>query len=63
MDINQVDVFAKEIIFEAGRRIRESFSYDIEIETKSFGAVMNASMVVITHLVSIQMKAHKRCPP
>ena len=35
MDIKKVDAFAKEIIFEAGKRIREAFSYDIEIETKS----------------------------
>lgn len=35
MDIKQVDEFAKEIIFEAGRKIRAAFSYDIEIETKS----------------------------
>ncbi len=35
MDIKQVDEFAKEIIFKAGQRIRDAFSYDIEIETKS----------------------------
>ena len=35
MDIKKIDAFAKEIIFEAGKRIRKAFSYDIEIETKS----------------------------
>ena len=35
MDLKQLDAFAKDIIFEAGRRIRESFSYDLEVETKS----------------------------
>lgn len=35
MDIKKIDTFAKSIIFEAGMRIREAFSYDIEIETKS----------------------------
>lgn len=35
MDLNYVDKFAKEMIFEAGSRIRDSFSYDIEVETKS----------------------------
>lgn len=35
MDFKRIDEFAKEMIFEAGRRIRESFSYDLEIETKS----------------------------
>lgn len=35
MEINRIDEFAKEIIFEAGRRIRNAFSYDIEIKTKS----------------------------
>ncbi|ATP39209.1 inositol monophosphatase [Solibacillus sp. R5-41] len=35
MDVKQVDQFAKEILFEAGKRIRAAFSYDIEIETKS----------------------------
>ena len=35
MDIKQVDLFAKEIIREAGKRIRNAFSYDLEIETKS----------------------------
>lgn len=35
MDIKQLDEFAKEIIFEAGKNIRAAFSYNIEIETKS----------------------------
>ena len=35
MDLKQLDAFAKEIIFEAGRRIRESFTYDLQVETKS----------------------------
>ena len=35
MDLKQLDAFAKDIIFEAGRRIRESFTYDLEVETKS----------------------------
>lgn len=35
MDIKQIDVFAKEIIREAGKRIKNSFSYDLEIKTKS----------------------------
>ena len=35
MDIKKLDEFAKEIIIEAGKKIREAFSYDIEIETKS----------------------------
>lgn len=35
MDIKQLDEFAKEIIIEAGKNIREAFSYNIEIETKS----------------------------
>jgi myo-inositol-1(or 4)-monophosphatase len=35
MDLLEVDQFAKEIIFEAGKRIRNSFSYDLLVETKS----------------------------
>ncbi len=35
MDLHQIDRFAKEIIFEAGKRIRDSFSYDMVVETKS----------------------------
>lgn len=35
MDINQIDLFAKEIIREAGNRIKDSFSYDLVVETKS----------------------------
>lgn len=35
MDIKQIDQFAKEMIFEAGKRIRDAFSYDLVIETKS----------------------------
>ncbi|CEA02477.1 Inositol-1-monophosphatase [Metalysinibacillus saudimassiliensis] len=35
MDIKQLDNFAKEIIKEAGERIRKSFSYDLIVETKS----------------------------
>ena len=35
MDLKKLDAFAKDIIFEAGRRIRESFTYDLEVETKS----------------------------
>ena len=35
MDIKQIDLFAKKIIREAGKKIKNSFSYDLEIETKS----------------------------
>lgn len=35
MDLQQLDLFAKEIIRQAGQRIRDAFSYDLEIETKS----------------------------
>lgn len=35
MDLQHIDQFAKEIIFEAGKRIRDSFSYGLVIETKS----------------------------
>lgn len=35
MDLYQVDKFAKKMIFEAGKRIRDAFSYDLKIETKS----------------------------
>lgn len=35
LDLQQIDKFAKEIIFEAGRRIRATFSYELVIETKS----------------------------
>lgn len=35
MDIKKLDAFAKELIVEAGGRIRDSFSYDLEVETKS----------------------------
>lgn len=35
MDLQQIDEFAKSIIFEAGKRIREAFSYNLVIETKS----------------------------
>jgi len=35
MDLRALDSFAKKIIQEAGRRIRNSYSYDLEIETKS----------------------------
>lgn len=35
MDLKRLDQFAKEIIFEAGARIREAFSYELVIETKS----------------------------
>lgn len=35
MDLLQIDKFAKEMIFEAGRKIRDAFSYDLKIETKS----------------------------
>ncbi|QCR31667.1 inositol monophosphatase family protein [Lysinibacillus sp. SGAir0095] len=35
MDLRDVDQFAKEIIFEAGKRIRDAFSYDIKVETKA----------------------------
>lgn len=35
MDIQRLDAFAKQMIFEAGRRIRASFSYDLQVETKS----------------------------
>ncbi|MEG0259503.1 MAG: inositol monophosphatase family protein [Lysinibacillus sp.] len=35
MDIKQLDQFAKDIIIEAGERIRNAFSYDLVVETKS----------------------------
>lgn len=35
MDVKQIDAFAKQIIAEAGAKIREAFSYDLVIETKS----------------------------
>lgn len=35
MNIEKIDQFAKEIIREAGIRIRDSFSYDLQVETKS----------------------------
>ena len=35
MDLQQIDQFAKSIIYEAGSRIREAFSYNLVIETKS----------------------------
>ena len=35
MDIKQLDTFAKMIIKEAGERIRQAFSYDLVVETKS----------------------------
>ena len=35
MDLKRMDEFAKKCIVEAGRRIRKSFSYDLEVETKS----------------------------
>ncbi|GLC87600.1 inositol monophosphatase family protein [Lysinibacillus piscis] len=35
MDLQQMDQFAQSIIFEAGRRIREAFTYDLKVETKS----------------------------
>lgn len=35
MNLQQVDDFAKAMIIEAGQRIRNSFSYDLVIETKS----------------------------
>lgn len=35
MNIKEIDQFAKKIIAEAAQRIRDSFSYDLEIETKS----------------------------
>lgn len=35
MDLQRIDQFAKSIIFEAGKRIRDAFSYDLVIETKS----------------------------
>ncbi len=35
MDIQSVDLFAKQIIKEAGQKIRDSFSYDLRVETKS----------------------------
>ena len=35
MDLKRVDEFAKKTIIEAGKRIRNSFSYDLEVETKS----------------------------
>lgn len=35
MDLFQINEFAKEIIYEAGKRIRQSFSYDMVVETKS----------------------------
>lgn len=35
MDIRSVDLFAKQIIKEAGQKIRDSFTYDLRVETKS----------------------------
>lgn len=35
MDLQLIDQFAKNIIFEAGRRIRNAFTYDLVVETKS----------------------------
>ena len=35
MDLNKIDLFAKEIIKEAGKRIQREFSYDLKVETKS----------------------------
>lgn len=35
MDLREIDQFAKDIIFEAGKRIRDAFSYDIKVETKA----------------------------
>ncbi|WP_107942216.1 inositol monophosphatase family protein [Metasolibacillus fluoroglycofenilyticus] len=35
MDLQQLDLFAKTIIKQAGQRIRNAFSYDLKIETKS----------------------------
>lgn len=35
MDLTRIDEFAKEVIFEAGRRIREVVKDDLVIETKS----------------------------
>lgn len=35
MDLTKIDSFAKEVIFEAGKRIREVVSDDLVIETKS----------------------------
>lgn len=35
MDIHQINEFAQKIIREAAMRIKDSFSYDLEIETKS----------------------------
>lgn len=35
MDINELNQFAQQLIREAGQRIRDAFSYDLEIETKS----------------------------
>ena len=35
MDLTRIDAFAKEVIFEAGKRIREVVSDDLVIETKS----------------------------
>ncbi|MEC1179512.1 inositol monophosphatase family protein [Metasolibacillus meyeri] len=35
MDLQQLDLFAKDIIRQAGQRIRDAFSYDLKVETKS----------------------------
>ena len=35
MDLQRIDAFAKQIMKEAAKKIRDSFSYNIEIETKS----------------------------
>ena len=35
MDLKQIDQFAKETIFEAGKLIRDTFSYELVVETKS----------------------------
>lgn len=35
MDLHRIDEFAKEMLFEAGKRIRDAFSYELKVETKS----------------------------
>nr|WP_106783970.1 inositol monophosphatase family protein [Lysinibacillus timonensis] len=35
MDLHLIDQFAKDMLFEAGRRIRDAFSFELIVETKS----------------------------
>lgn len=59
MDLREVDIFAKEMIREAGRRIRDSFSYDLEIETKSNANDLVTNIDRETELFFVQMIKEK----